>query len=265
MGENHLNYHIMNFKSIQLRQLRHNEFIQYNKNFLEILTGYDLETLKVKVQSDSFASLLSAMTALYMPDRGSEITKLLEVDDARRDKAINGIQAVVEGFCNHFDAEYVMAATVLLNSLNKYGSRIAKQNYQGETATIDSILQEWKSENVLINALSKLSLTAWANELEVANAKFNSDYLDRVKEDAEQTDVKIIDIRNQMIESYRVLTTRIEAFATISDDQTYSTIINQVNSVIPKYNAVVDARKPKKEEKETNEEEAVSEASTSES
>ncbi|WP_321516473.1 DUF6261 family protein [Marinifilum fragile] len=255
----------MNFKSIQLRQLRHNEFIQYNKNFLEILTGFDLEALKVKMQSDSFSSLLSDMTALYMPDRGSEITKLLEEDDARRDKAINGIQAVVEGFCNHFDNEYVMAATVLLNSLNKYGSRISKQNYQGETAILDSILQEWKSESVLINALSKLSLTAWADELEAANAKFNTDYLDRVKEDAEQSDVKIIDIRNQMIESYRVLTTRIEAFATISDDETYATIINQVNSVIPKYNAVVDARKPKKEEEETTEEEVVSEASSNES
>lgn len=242
------------FESVHLANLRHNEYIQFIRNFLEILSDYDLETLKIKTQSDSLSALIENMIALYMPDRGSALTKLLQEDDERRDKAINGIQSAIFAYTYHYDVEVKGAANVLLPSIKKYGTGIAKQNYQAETAIIDSIVEEWKREAVYVDALSKLSLTDWLNELETSNTKFNTDYLERVKENAEAPEVKIVDLRKQINEAYHVLIDRIAAFDTIGEGVEYANIIKLTNSLIEKYNAVLAARNHKEEEEIITEE-----------
>jgi hypothetical protein len=236
------------FLSINLTHLRHNEFIQFITNLLGIINVNDLETLKLKSESDDLMALLATMTSLYKPDLGSQLTKLLEQDDERRDRAFVGIQSLIDAYTNHYDEATQNAALSLSASLKKFGTGITRQNYQGETATITAIIEEWKRETNLIAGLSKLSLNEWVGELSTANTQFDTHYLDRVKEDAAAPDVKIIALRKDAIQSYRTLTNRIQAFATIGEMPVYAAIINECNSLIEKYNAVVNARSKKEDE-----------------
>ena len=236
------------FLSIYLTHLRHNEFIQFITNLLGIITGNDLETLKLQSESDDLTALLATITALYKPDLASQLTKLLEQDDERRDRAFVGIQSLIEAYTNHYDEATKEAALALALSLKKFGTRITKQNYQAETATITAIIEEWKREANLIAALSKLSLNEWVGELSTSNTQFNTHYIDRVKEDAAAPDVKIIVLRKEAIQSYRSLTNRIQAYATIGEVPVYAAIINECNSLIEKYNSVVNARIKKVDE-----------------
>jgi len=238
------------FSSIYLTHLRHNEFIQFMKNFLEILNVNDLEVLKLKQETENLSALISTMFALYKPDQGSQITKILQEDDGRRDKALVGIQSVINAYTNHYDEASQQAAMALLKSLKKFGAGITKQNYQAETATITALIEEWKRETVLVNALNKLSLNEWLAELVTANIQFNTHYLDRIKEDSEAPEVKIVSLRKDIIQCYRVLIKRVEAFATISEVDTYPHIIKQTNSLIENYNALVNARTSKEENEE---------------
>jgi hypothetical protein len=243
------------FETIHLTNLRHAEYIQFIRNFIEILDQKDLEVLQLKAKRDELNSLIDKMSLLYKPDRASSMTKILQDDDVRRDKALVGIQTAVTAFSYHFNVEFKDAAVILLNSLEKYGSGIAKQNYQAETATISAIIDEWKRETIYVEALNKLTLNDWVNELEVANTQFNTDYLGRVKEDAEAPEVKIIDLRKQINEAYQSLALRIGAFNTISDNQDYLLMLKQSNSLIEKYNAVLVARAAKSEKEELEVEE----------
>jgi len=220
------------------------------RNFLEILNINDLETLKLKQESENLSALISTMFALYKPVLGSQLTKLLEQDDNRRDKALVGIQSLIGAYTNHYDEASQVAAVALLKSLKKFGSGITKQNYQAETATITAIIEEWKSETELIAGLNMLGLNEWVGELDAANTQFNTHYLARVKEDAEAPEVKIVSLRKDIIQSYRVLIKRIEAFATISEVEFYPHIIKQTNSLIENYNAVVNARSKKEDDEE---------------
>lgn len=233
------------FESIHLTNLRHNEFIQFFTNFLEILSENDLKALKLQSQSDNLSALIASMIALYKPEKGSSITKILQEDDTRRDVAFVGIQAVINAYTYHFNAKIKESADVLAASLKKYGTAITKQNYQGETATINSILDEWKRERVFVKAINKLILTDWVVELGAANTQFNTDYLDRIKENAEAPEVKIVDIRKQIKEAFRELSSRISAFDIIGEGEEYSQIIKLTNSLIEKYNAVVVGRATK--------------------
>lgn len=236
------------FLSINLTHLRNNEFIQFITNLLGIINDNDLEALKLKSESDDLIALLVTMTSLYKPDLGSQLTKLLEQDDERRDSAFVGIQSLIEAYTNHYDEATKEAALELTLSLKKFGPSIIKQNYQAETATLTAITEEWKREANLIAALNKLSLNEWVGELDIANTQFNTHYIDRVKEDAEAPDVKIIALRKEAIQSYRALTNRIQAFATIGEVPVYVAIINECNSLIEKYNSVVNARSKKEDE-----------------
>lgn len=238
------------FDSINLTSLRHNEFIQFITNFLEIISESDLEALKLKPQTNELSALLATMFVLYKPDKGSVITKTLQVDDARRDNAILGIQSLIDAYTFHFDAETKNAANVLATCLKKYGSSIGKQNYQGETATINSILEEWKRNEVYVAAINKLGLSDWVSELGSGNTQFNSDYMSRAKEDAESSEIKLVDLRKEITEAYRVLSNRVNAYATIGEVGTYTDMIKHSNSIIEKYNAVVVARAAKAVEEE---------------
>ena len=241
------------FLSIILSNLRHNEFIQFISNLTGIISKYDLEALKLKSQLDALTSLFTTISSVFKPDQGSDLTKTIAQDDERRDRAITGIQALTNAYTNHYDEETRVAALALSISLKKFGTSIAKQNYQGETATINAIIAEWKRETNLVASINKLSLNEWVEELNTANIQFDTHYLARIKEDAEAPDVKLIALRKEATQAYRALTSRIEAFATIGDEPTYAEIINECNSLIEKYNAVLNARS-KKEDEEVSQE-----------
>jgi len=239
------------FEPIYLSHLRNNEFIQFVKNFLAVLNENELETLKLKPEYDELQALLATMVALFMPAQSSQFTKTLQEDDNRRDRAISGIQSMINTYVYHYDADKREASDILLNSLKKYGAHITKQNYQGETATISAIVQEWKREDALVAALGKLSLTDWVNELETSNLEFDAHYLERIKEDAASPEIKIVDLRKEITQAYRKLSSRISAFSIISEVPTYADIIKRSNSLIGKYNFVVDSRTTKDTEQET--------------
>jgi len=238
------------FLAIHYRKLRNNEFIQFIKLLGEILNSNDPEVLKVKDQCDDLAALLATLSVLFKPELGSSITKELEEIDARRDTAITGIEMLIKTFTYYFEAEKREAAILLESSLTLYGSGISRLNYQAETSTITSIIQKWESDTNLRAALTTLGLTAWLAELKAANTLFEERYIARLKEEANSPEEKSIDLRKQIIQSYRTLLAHLQAHATLSTDNSYDAVVQQINQLIEEYNRLVAARGTIKEEEE---------------
>jgi len=238
------------FLAIHYRKLRNNEFIQFIKLLGEILNSNDPEVLKVKDQSDDLAALLATLSVLFKPELGSSITKELEEIDARRDTAITGIEMLIKTFTYYFEADKREAAILLESSLTLYGSGISRLNYQAETSTITSIIQKWESDTNLRAALTTLGLTAWLAELKAANTLFEERYIARLKEEANSPEEKSIDLRKQIIQSYRTLLAHLQAHATLSTDNSYDAVVQQINQLIEEYNRLVAARGTIKEEEE---------------
>ena len=239
------------FLAIHYPKLRNNEFIQFIKLLVEILNSNDPEVLKVKAQCDDLTALLAILSALFKPDLGSAITKKLQEIDERRDTAITGIEMQIKSFTYCFDADKREAANLLNSSLVTYGSGLSRMNYQAETSTIASIIQKWESDANLTAALTRLDLIAWVAELKAANNLFEERYIDRIKEDAEAPEQRTIELRKQIIQSYRTLLAHLQAHATLSTDNSYDPVINQTNQLIEQYNRLVDVRGSNKEEEET--------------
>jgi hypothetical protein len=166
--------------------------------------------------------------------------------------ALTGIEMQIKSFTYCFDADKQEAANLLSSSLTTYGSGLSRMNYQAETSTIASIIQKWEDDASLVAALTTLALTAWTGELKVANALFEERYIARLKDDADSPEEKTIELRKQIILSYRTLLAHLQAHATLSVDNSYNAVVQQINQLIEQYNKLVANRGNSKEEETLN-------------
>ncbi len=242
--------------SILLKKLRNNEFIQFIENIQEIVSASNPETLKVQEQYTALNQPLNTLQQIHSKKAGSSITNQLIDIDKRRDTAFLGIYNIVETYTTCFDVEIAAKATDLKKELDIYGKDVARYSYQYETNAIDDILAKWELKT---ESIASLSLTNWVKELNEANTLFNTRFLDRVKESAEDTDIKVVKMRDMATEKYNDLLKYLSAFATIEKTEIYTKVIDQINALIDQYNKTLTARLSKKSSNTEDEESAETE------
>jgi len=214
---------------------------------LKIVAANDPVALNV---ADAYNALLAAnrdLEALFKAERGSAMTDAIIALDARRDNAIIGIRLFINAFTYHFDDAMRTYAELLEHNLSLYGSSIARENYQSETAIINKILVDWTNKPELVTAVKALQLTEWKVELETANQAFNTQYLARNTEmGAAVPDNTVKDNRLLTTNAYYQLRDFIISHHTISNQAApYKKVVNEINSLIEQYTALLNSRKSK--------------------
>ncbi|MGQ1888869.1 DUF6261 family protein [Thermophagus sp. OGC60D27] len=231
------------FIAALIHNFRNSEFVQFIKNILNIVGSHDPELLNVKNVYDDLSALSSQISELYKPETGSDITQEIQELDERRDRAFTGIYRFIDAFSYHFDAEKREAATRLYDAILLFGGGVARLNYQAETSTIAGIINKFRTDTDLVEAVAKIEgLAEWLNEMEEANKLFDEAYLKRVKEEAAKPEVRMADLRKEIIGVYRALLQHLEANAIVSGNDSYQQVAKEINEVIEKYNRVVETR-----------------------
>jgi len=238
------------FETIKLTHLRNSEFIQFVKNLIEIVKANNPEVLKVKAQCEDLAALLTVLSAMFKTDLGSVITEELQDIDTRRDSALVGLEMQIKSYTYHFEKAKQEAAQILTNSLANYGPGISRMNYQAESSTIDSLITKWENETQFVYALRTLALNDWLSEVKTANSFFNNRYLARIKDNANAPEIKTIELRKQIIQSYHTLLDHLEAHFILNGEAVYKETGQQINLLIEQYNKLVAGRSSNKEEEE---------------
>ncbi len=225
-----------------MQKLRNSEFIQFIADLLSIFQKQNTTELGIKEQIDPIIPDLESMKTIHGTMKGSDISDELKAIDDRRDDCIKGIHAVLEGFTYHFDTNIKEAAQTLLNTIDTFGASIAKQNYPTETTSLKGIIDIFNTQEKAKSAVALLNIGTWANQTEKENNLFNTRYLDRVDETAKLTDDKIKELRKSITEKYFTLRDHVTAHATLKQNENYKLIIDQLNSLIEKYNGIVKKR-----------------------
>jgi hypothetical protein len=225
-----------------LDRYRNSEFLQYMKDVLEIVNDKNVDTLQLTTQRDALAVLSNQMDSLFQQEQSSGITQELIDLDTRRDRAFMGIKANLEAFAYHYDESLQAAARSLLFNLNNYGTNIPRMNYQAETAVIDSMLSDWETETDLVAAIATTQLTDWIAELKAANEVFNNRYIARVYEESATPGLSFTAMREEAVNSYKVLVAHIEAHATLGSNVTHQELVNQIGTLAKQYNLTVNLR-----------------------
>ena len=228
--------------AIDLAKLRNGEFLQFGTNFSDLVESNNPKGLNVEVQHAVFKIKLNETAALFNMEKASAVTQELIVLDERRDRAITGISATIDGYCSHFIGETANAANLLANDLQLFGTGISRQNLQAETASINGIINDWETKPELTAALAALGLTTWKEELKTANLLFDQKYLERTREYSAANPDTIKAKREETMVAYYELRKYLEAYATIQNTPEYKKVISELNALIEQYNALINGR-----------------------
>jgi hypothetical protein len=228
--------------AIDLSKLRNAEYLQFMKNFVALVLSNDPIALNVVAQHAALITKNDELELLFKKELASEITQEIVSLDERRDKAYNGLTIVVEGFSYHYDFLISSAAAKLYTNIKLYGTGVARQNYQAETAIINNLCNDWENKPDLTQAMTDLNLTDWKNELKAANLLFDQRYLARTQEYGAASPETLLAKRAETTQVYYTLRQFIDAFAVTINTPIYDKTTNELNALIAQYNTLLNGR-----------------------
>ncbi|MCG8581736.1 MAG: DUF6261 family protein [Bacteroidales bacterium] len=205
------------------------------------------ENTKLAKPLQNFSESNSLIVQAYKKDKKSNITAILTKYDQRRDNAVICLRLAARTFSNHFADETRKAAHTVLNTMDKYGKRLHKLNYQSQTTVLSKLYNDLTTKEGLA-ALEKIHMTDVAEEMQTANNLFNTTYLARVEESAANNSVATGVLIKQSIDNYRHLVALIEAYHIITPSGGYDLLLNQLNQLAIKYNGLIKSKKTTEED-----------------
>jgi hypothetical protein len=219
-----------------MKRLRNGEFIQFHKQTLAFVFDAGSLQLGINNQYNSLKEKWTSMQQLFEKQTGSDLTSEIELADLQRDKLVIGTRTYFESFTYHINPVKVAAGTLLLNSMDKYGTGISRKNYQEESAIISSIIKDWESNQHLAEAIDLLLAGEWMDALKEANEQFDTLYRRRTEDLITIPEESVTSMKTPVAEVYEKLTTHLVAHATLAQDPApYTKLIDLLNQHIHQY------------------------------
>lgn len=229
---------------IDLSKLQNAEYLQFNRNVLKLVFDKNTDTLKVLAQYNALQLITNDIAAMFKLDTGSDITDEILALDVRRDSAVTGINLLVDALTRHNNPIIKNSATSILKEMALYGSGIARQSLQNETATIISIVNKLTTNAALVAEVANIPLlAAWLVELKTANDLFDAKYLARTVEIGAANPDTIRAKRLEGYQAYYKLRDMLVSYFTIlGGPEPYLSVINSINALVDQYNLVITQR-----------------------
>jgi Family of unknown function (DUF6261) len=237
------------FTAIQLTKLRNAEYVQYLQQLLAIVLRYQPATLQVKAEYDALFADFTKLEGSFKTRTSSPLTAELETLDEQRDNCITGLYYYLLGLSSHFTTAKSAPAQALLQVLQVYGTGIARQNLNAETATLNSLIADFKKPENAAHGQT-LGIADWVTEMERVNQLFNQTYLARNQAEGLDTSEAIKAIRTIADVHYYELRNVLEAHYLISKKAAnYTQCLNEINALTDSYITLLNGRKSNKSNK----------------
>lgn len=215
-------------KIFNLRNLRILDFFQVVSNIAAHVQKYDLTALKLKDPAAKLKTALLELDDALKPLRVSGDTQKLNELDARRDRALVGLNAFLKSFSHFPDAAKTNAANKLKAELEKYGKSPQTLPLREETAMIHNVLQDFaKPENAAF--VTELGAATWIAELQTANTEFETLYNTRTRENAAIEVGKTKVERQKTQEALTFLIQTINARMLLDGEAPYKALAGEIN------------------------------------
>ncbi|MCW3074403.1 MAG: hypothetical protein JWP69_1472 [Flaviaesturariibacter sp.] len=185
----------------------------------------------------AFEASLINLDSLFKTGAASAHSKKLLELDAKRDGLFTGVRLLVQSHTYHPDAEVRAAASLLELSINAYGRGLVRRPLADETAIINSLLNDWKEKSSLVGALPAIAgLPAFVTALTAANTEFNTLYLKRTTETAQEPGFTTEEAQAATIAAYEAVLVKIKGYSEVAENPApWKTLLSQLSALWDKY------------------------------
>jgi hypothetical protein len=223
--------------------LHKEEIVELLRSTVEICQKHDPTTLQINTKVASVQFIVSKLDDALVYEREKEFTKELEDLDRDRDEAVTGLRYGFLMYTYHWDDAIKAAAQKLLNRIDSYGSRIARMNYESESAIIHNFVNDLETEPELKTAIQKIGLQEWGTHLKVANQRFRALYSDRVAKESTYDKTSFTAIKPEATLRYAELINRINAYIELDENDTYTALKKELDTLAERYKQIIATRR----------------------
>lgn len=247
---------MITIKTALTARYRNGEMIQFLDDILLLTQKRGPIHQKLQIRYDSLYTIYRETSNAFEPSRKLINTEVLIATDKERDELTIGLRATLVGLSKHPDIVYQKAAKLLLATLDSYGKKIYRLNYQLQTRITKDFLDAVHNEPSLHSAAATLKVAkAFLDALQSANDQFADQYLMRTQEKGQQIEAEMQILIKEAEKVYRAFITRFNAIIEMDDDGNYSNLVSDINAAIDQYNQVVLDRSGVRAIEEEDEEE----------
>jgi hypothetical protein len=226
-------------EKIDKSRLRNDEHFQFHTEFRDLVVKDGAQNLKVDVLFATFLTLYEREDEGIKKVSKSIFTGKIHEADKARDDICSGMMEINEACTKHYNPAVSEAAKRLKILFDTYGN-ISQKPLNEQTSAVYNILQELRGN--FLEACRVVGINGWADELEVRNNAFEALVKERFDETAARSDVVVKQARVELDSVYDAIVERVNAFAVIEGGELHERFVRTFNSVISKYNAIVNAR-----------------------
>ena len=232
----------METETIRFSELWNEEAFQFITEVMRLIEQHTVVKTKIDTEYQTFIKLRREMDDLLEVIRKSYITEEIVAADTERDNTYNTFRAIVKASVSHFDETRKKAACKLRIVFEHFGD-LAKEGYNQETASLYNFIQELNTKYA--NELTQLRMQEWVTKLDVDNKAFEALLSSRDKEISMLPKASMPELRYQIYESYKKMIAFVQASFLITSEAALIPFLNELNTIVTRYNNVVKRRKGK--------------------
>jgi len=186
-----------------------------------------------------FKAAVTAFDGALKSSQASEFTEAMTEADALTDKAWRYLTATAKAQLEHPAEESRQAAAEAAAILKKYGD-VTAMPYNEEYGNIPNALQDFDAMGADKQKLCYID--AWVAELKKRSDEFLAAQSSRTTEQAAKEQGIVKQTRTACDESFRTLTSYVNAMAAVNGEAAYATFIDDTNKIIDEAKATLAAR-----------------------
>ncbi|MBK8548186.1 MAG: hypothetical protein IPL63_12710 [Saprospiraceae bacterium] len=225
-----------------LGNYRNAEFLQLMTTILEFFKSVKDKDALLEERIAELERVIQIMKDVFLDHKADSVTAEMRPLDEERIDIVKGLKKFFESEYYRVNPEKKNYAALLLKSLNQYCDNIVKMSYQHKTAVIDKMLEEWSSNETIVNAINGLNAASWVDDLREKQSIFYNSYFAKAK--ASSPALQSIKLRADIKNVFDNLIEDTNSLARVSPNkQNYINLITELNGIIDTNNEPVANRK----------------------
>jgi uncharacterized FlaG/YvyC family protein len=223
----------MYIKKIRFTYLRNEAHYEFLVVVLNLLLKFPRVQNVVKPFYQPLIELVELEKHLVDAARKSIYTQKIADMDERIDRDIAGIKAAIVSARHHFDPDVEEAAQNLYYRMKNFGN-IKGKPYEEESAAVQLLISDLRG--TFAPQVTILNLNKWVDELEFAENEFTQLFERRITELADRPKERIKEVRRDIENLYRKITSCIDTDFIINGEQDCGEFIKQLNEDVKYFN-----------------------------
>jgi len=230
--------------------LKRDEYYTFGYKVLDVLSGFDTETLQLKPLQGRVENAVSLLDEALVKTSTRILTLSMSESDKNRDNSFLAFRYMIVACSKRLNPAWNAAANLLIDTVKSYGWTLQNENYSTESSRLNNLIADLETKSDLKAAVALLGLNDWLVEMKQSQRDFEMAEKLRVEAKASKCEVKTEDGCREIRKACELLFQYINMTQELNPNEDFVRITRLLNEVIAEFNTSINIRKSRNSKEE---------------